>query len=137
MPATSVKELIDHAKTKPQQVSYASNGNAAASHVAGELLRTLGGFSWIRVPYKGAGPAITDVVGGHVQFLIGAISTSLPHVRAGKIRSIAFTRSGAFERGSRSADGNELAMWAKVFKEAGIRLKLTLAPIRDCCDLAV
>ena len=91
MPATSVKELIDHAKTKPQQVSYASNGNAAASHVADELLRTLGGFSWIRVPYKGAGPAITDVVGGHVQFLIGAISTSLPHVRAGKIPSIAFT----------------------------------------------
>src|SRR5690606_33122897 len=50
-----------------------------------------GGFSWIHVPYKGAGQAITDVVGGHVQFLIGAISTSLPHVRAGKIRGIAVT----------------------------------------------
>jgi tripartite-type tricarboxylate transporter receptor subunit TctC len=91
VPVTSVKELIEYAKGKPQQVSYASNGNATASHIAGELLRHRGGFSWIHVPYKGAGQAITDVVGGHVQFLIGAISTSLPHVRAGKIRGIAVT----------------------------------------------
>lgn len=91
VPVTSVKELIEYAKAKPQQVSYASNGNATASHIAGELLRHRGGFSWIHVPYKGAGQAITDVVGGHVQFLIGAISTSLPHVRAGKIRGIAVT----------------------------------------------
>ena len=91
VPVTSVKELIEYAKSKPQQVSYASNGNATASHIAGELLRHRGGFSWIHVPYKGAGPAINDIVGGHVQFLIGAISTSLPHVRAGKIRGIAVT----------------------------------------------
>lgn len=93
VPVTSVKELIEYAKAKPQQVSYASNGNATASHIAGELLRHRGGFTWIHVPYKGAGQAITDVVGGHVQFLIGAISTSLPHVRAGKIRGIAVTGS--------------------------------------------
>jgi tripartite-type tricarboxylate transporter receptor subunit TctC len=91
VPVSSVKELIEYAKSKPQQVSYASNGNATASHIAGELLRHRAGFSWIHVPYKGAGQAITDVVGGHVQFLIGAISTSLPHVRAGKIRGIAVT----------------------------------------------
>jgi tripartite-type tricarboxylate transporter receptor subunit TctC len=91
VPVTSVKELIEHAKAKPQQLSYASNGNGTASHIAGELLRHRAGFSWIHVPYKGAGPAITDVVGGHVQFLIGAISTSLPYVRAGKIRGIAVT----------------------------------------------
>jgi tripartite-type tricarboxylate transporter receptor subunit TctC len=90
VPVTSVKELIEFAKSKPQ-VSYASNGNATASHIAGELLRHRGGFSWTHVPYKGAGQAITDVVGGHVQFLIGAISTSLPHVRAGKIHGIAVT----------------------------------------------
>jgi tripartite-type tricarboxylate transporter receptor subunit TctC len=91
VPVTSVKELIEYAKSKPQQLSYASNGNGTASHIAGELLRHRGGFTWIHVPYKGAGPAITDVVGGHVQFLIGAISTSLPYVRAGKIRGIAVT----------------------------------------------
>ena len=90
VPVTSVKELIEYAK-KGKQVSYASNGNATASHIAGELLRHRGGFSWTHVPYKGAGQAITDVVGGHVQFLIGAISTSLPHIRAGKIRGIAVT----------------------------------------------
>ena len=91
VPVRSVKELIDYAKAKPNQLSYASNGNATASHIAGELFRHRAGFQWIHVPYKGAGPAINDVVGGHVQFLIGAISTSLPHIRAGKIRGIAVT----------------------------------------------
>jgi len=91
VPVRSVKELIDYAKSRPKQLSYASNGTATASHIAGELLRHRAGFEWIHVPYKGAGPAITDVVGGHVQFLIGAISTSMPHMRAGKIRGIAVT----------------------------------------------
>lgn len=91
VPVKSVKELIEYAKAKPKQLSYASNGNATASHIAGELFRHRAGFQWIHVPYKGAGPAINDVVGGHVQFLIGAISTSLPHMKAGKIRGIAVT----------------------------------------------
>jgi tripartite-type tricarboxylate transporter receptor subunit TctC len=91
VPVRSVKELVEYAKARPQQLSYASNGNATASHIAGELFRHRTGIQWIHVPYKGAGPAIVDVVGGHVQFLIGAISTSLPHVRAGKIRAIAVT----------------------------------------------
>jgi tripartite-type tricarboxylate transporter receptor subunit TctC len=98
VPVRSVKELIEHAKAKPKQLSYASNGNATASHIVGELLRHRTGIQWIHVPYKGAGPAMNDVVGGHVQFLIGAISTSLPHVRSGKIRAIAvsgLTRSSA------------------------------------------
>jgi len=91
VPVKSVKELVEYAKAKPKQLSYASNGNATASHIAGELFRHRAGFQWIHVPYKGAGPAINDVVGGHVQFLIGAISTSLPHMKAGKIRGIAVT----------------------------------------------
>lgn len=101
VPVKSVKDLIDYAKAKPKQLSYASNGNATASHIAGELLRHRAGFQWIHVPYKGAGPAINDVVGGHVQFLIGAISTSLPHMKAGKIRGIAVT---GLERSSAIAD---------------------------------
>lgn len=91
VPVHSVKDLIEHAKAKPRQLSYASNGNATASHIAGELFRHRAGIQWIHVPYKGAGPAIGDVVGGHVQFLIGAISTSLPHMKSGKIRGIAVT----------------------------------------------
>lgn len=86
-----MKEVIEYVKSKPKQLSYASNGNATASHIAGELFRYRTGIQWIHVPYKGAGPAINDVVGGHVQFLIGAISTSLPHVRAGKIRAFGVT----------------------------------------------
>jgi tripartite-type tricarboxylate transporter receptor subunit TctC len=91
VPVRSVKELVEYAKARPKQLSYASNGNATASHIAGELLRHRAGFQWIHVPYKGAGAAINDVVGGHVQFLIGAISTSLPHMKTGKIRGIAVT----------------------------------------------
>jgi tripartite-type tricarboxylate transporter receptor subunit TctC len=91
----------EYARAKPKQLSYASNGNATASHIAGELFRHRAGFQWIHVPYKGAGPAINDVGGGHVQFLIGAISTSLPHMRAGKIRGIAVT---GLQRSSAVAD---------------------------------
>jgi tripartite-type tricarboxylate transporter receptor subunit TctC len=98
VPVRSVKELIEYAKTRPGQLSYASNGTGTASHVAGELLRRAGGYTWIHVPYKGAGVAINDALGGHVQFLIGAISTSLPHMRAGRLRGLAVTsakRAGA------------------------------------------
>ena len=91
VPVRSIKELIEHAKSKPQQLSYASNGNATVSHIAGELFCQRAGIKLIHVPYKGAGPAINDAVGGHVQFLIGAISTSLPHVRSGKLRGLAVT----------------------------------------------
>ena len=91
VPVRSIKELIEYAKSKPQQLSYASNGNATVSHIAGELFSQRAGIKLIHVPYKGAGPAINDAVGGHVQFLIGAISTSLPHVRAGKLRGLAVT----------------------------------------------
>jgi tripartite-type tricarboxylate transporter receptor subunit TctC len=91
VPAHSVKELIEFARARPSQLSYASNGTATASHIAGELLRHRAGFQWTHVPYKGAGAAIGDVVGGHVQFLIGAISTSQPHIKSGKIRGIAVT----------------------------------------------
>ena len=91
VPVRSIKELIEHAKSKPQQLSYASNGNATVSHIAGELFSQRAGIKLIHVPYKGAGPAINDAVGGHVQLLIGAISTSLPHVRSGKLRGLAVT----------------------------------------------
>ena len=91
VPVRSIKELIEYARGKPQQLSYASNGNATVSHIAGELFSQRAGIKLIHVPYKGAGPAINDAVGGHVQFLIGAISTSLPHVRSGKLRGLAVT----------------------------------------------
>lgn len=91
VPVRSVKELIEYAKAKPKQLSYASNGNGTISHIAGELFSQRAGIRLIHVPYKGAGVAINDALGGHVQFLIGAISTSLPHIRAGKLRGIAVT----------------------------------------------
>jgi len=98
VPVRSVKELIALARSQPGKLSYASNGTGTASHVAGELLRQMAGFNWIHVPYKGAGVAINDVLGGHVQFLIGAVSTSLQHIQTGRLRGVAVTgakRSGA------------------------------------------
>jgi tripartite-type tricarboxylate transporter receptor subunit TctC len=93
VPVRSVKELIDYAKARPGQLSYASNGTGTVSHFAGELFRRAAGIEWIHVPYKGAGIAINDALGGHVQFLIGSTSTSLPHVRAGRLRALAVTSS--------------------------------------------
>jgi len=89
VPVRSVKDLVELAKSKPGQITYASNGSGTVSHFAGELLQRNAGITWIHVPYKGAGNAMNDVLGGQVQFLLGSLSTSLPHVRAGRLRAIA------------------------------------------------
>lgn len=127
VPVHSIKELVEYAKAKPKQLSYASNGAATASHIAGELFRHRAGIQWIHVPYKGAGPAIGDVVGGHVQFLIGAISTSMPHMKSGKIRGIAVTslkRSSAIPDVPTIAEsgfpGFDVTPWFGVLGPAGM-----------------
>jgi len=79
------------AKTRPDQLSYASNGNGTSSHIAGELFNRVAGIRLVHVPYKGAGIAINDLLGGHVQLLFGGMSTSLPHVKSGRIRALAVT----------------------------------------------
>ena len=87
----SVKDVIAYAKAKPDQLNFASSGNAAAPHLAGEAFKTATGVQMQHVPYKGSGPALTDVIGGQTQLMFDSLPSSVAHIRAGKLRAIAVT----------------------------------------------
>jgi tripartite-type tricarboxylate transporter receptor subunit TctC len=91
LPVKSVKELIDLAKAKPGQLTFASGGNGTSTHLGVELLKAEAGIDLIHVPYKGTGPAVTDLVGGHVNMLMGGISSARGHVEEGRLRALAVT----------------------------------------------
>lgn len=125
VPVSSLKELIALARSKPGQLSYASNGNGTSSHMAGELLKIEAGIKLTHVPYKGAAPAISDILGGHVQLLIGAVATSLPHVVSGKLKALGVSslqRSAAAPTVPTLAEsgfpGFEVVQWFGIFAPA-------------------
>lgn len=91
LPATSVKELIALAKSKPGQLNIGSGGNGTITHLAGELFKTLAGVDILHVPYTGAPPAITAALGGEVSVLFTTTPAVLAHVKAGKLRALAVT----------------------------------------------
>ena len=91
VPARSVAELIEFAKTKPRQLNFASTGNGSAPHLTGEWFNQASGTSFVHVPYKGGPPVLTDLLGGHVQMTFGNIVSYLPLARAGKLRVLAVT----------------------------------------------
>jgi len=93
VPAKSVKEFIALAKSKPGQFSYASGGNGTSMHVSAELFNLMAGVSMTHVPYKGAGPALVDLIGGQVQASFLSVPAAVPQVKAGKIRALAVTGS--------------------------------------------
>ncbi|MSQ72400.1 MAG: tripartite tricarboxylate transporter substrate binding protein [Betaproteobacteria bacterium] len=88
LPANNVQEFILLAKAKAGGVTYASAGKGTPQHLAGELFNQLTGIELLHVPYKGAGPAIADLLGGQVQSFFGAINSLLPHIRTGKMRAL-------------------------------------------------
>jgi tripartite-type tricarboxylate transporter receptor subunit TctC len=96
-PAKSVGELIALAKAKPGAISYASAGNGTPVHLAAEMLKSAAGIDMVHVPYKGAGPAITDVLGGQVPVLFAVPGTALQHVNAGKLRALGITGDARFK----------------------------------------
>ena len=85
----SVAELV--AKAKKGQVNYASSGVGASNHLAGEMLKKMAGISLLHVPYKGSGPAITDLLGGHIQVFFDNEPSILPFIKSGKVRALAVT----------------------------------------------
>jgi tripartite-type tricarboxylate transporter receptor subunit TctC len=91
VPAKSVKELIALARSRPGQLNYGSSGVGAPPHLATELMKAMAHIDAVHVPYKGATPAIADLIGGHIDFYIGGISGLIPHVRSGKLRALAVT----------------------------------------------
>lgn len=93
VPVKSVRELVALAKAKPGQLSFSSSGTATGPHLSAELFKYMTGTDMVHVPYKGAAPAQTAVLGGEVQLVFASTVALLPHVQAGKLRGLAVTTS--------------------------------------------
>jgi tripartite-type tricarboxylate transporter receptor subunit TctC len=91
VPVHSVAELIQLAKKTPGKLNDASSGAGAAAHLAGELFKTMAGVDLVHVPYKGAQPALTDVIAGQVQLMFATSASVIPFIKAGKLRALAVT----------------------------------------------
>jgi tripartite-type tricarboxylate transporter receptor subunit TctC len=91
VPVKSVQELIDYAKSRPGQLRYASAGTGSAPHMSGEMFNYMTGTKMIHVPYKGIGPALIDVLGGHLELSFASLPSVLPHGKAGRLRMLAVT----------------------------------------------
>jgi tripartite-type tricarboxylate transporter receptor subunit TctC len=126
VPAKSLKELVALAKAKPGQLSFASTGVASVGHLTGELLNNLAGIQITHVPYKGSGQAVTDILGGHVNLMYSGFSSTLHHIKAGKLRALAVTgakRSPALSEvptiSEQGFPGVEATAWYGVLAPAG------------------
>ncbi len=93
MPAKTIRQLIDLARAKPGQISFASSGDGGAPHLAGELFKKLANVDIVHIPYKGAAPASIDVLGGHVPLMFGPVVTVVPHIKTGRLNALAATTS--------------------------------------------
>ena len=91
LPANTVADLVTLAKAKPGQINYASYGSGSTAHLAAELFLQATGTSMTHIPYKGAAPAVADLMGGQVSVFFDSIPSSLPHVRSGKLKALAVT----------------------------------------------
>src|SRR3954453_7498938 len=91
VPAATVPELIAYAKAQPGKLNYASSGAGAAAHLAGELFKAMTGVEMVHVPYKGAQPALTDVIGGQCQLMFATSASVIPYIKAGRLRALAVT----------------------------------------------
>jgi tripartite-type tricarboxylate transporter receptor subunit TctC len=92
-PAKTVPEFIAYAKANPGKINMASGGNGVSSHVSGELFKMMAGINMVHVPYRGSGPALTDLLGGEVQVFFAPLAGSIEHIRAGKLRALAVTNA--------------------------------------------
>jgi tripartite-type tricarboxylate transporter receptor subunit TctC len=91
LPANNIAELIALAKKEPGKLSYASPGSGSSMHLSGELLKVTAAIDMLHVPYKGSGPAYPEVISGRVPLLIDPLFSSMPHIKAGKLKPLAVT----------------------------------------------
>jgi tripartite-type tricarboxylate transporter receptor subunit TctC len=125
VPANSLKELIALAKAKPGQLNYASVGIGSPNHLGMELLKSMAGIDIVHIPYKGGGPAVTDLLGGHVQLMFNGMASVMLLVRSGKLKAIAI---GSAKRSPAAPDvptvaeaglpGFEYTTWNGIFAPA-------------------
>jgi len=126
LPVKSVKELITLAKARPGQLNYASTGAGQSTHLSMELFKTMAGINVVHIPYKGSSPALVDLLGGQVSLMFDNMPSSLPHVKAGKLRALAVStlkRSPAMPQLPTVAEsglpGFEVSVWFGVLAPAG------------------
>ena len=126
LPVKSIGELLAYARAKPGQISYASGGIGSTSHLVTVLFLLAAKVEMLHVPYKGLGPAITDLVGGQVQLAVSNVSTALPHVRSGRLRLLAVTTGKRFAMfpdtatvGEAGIPGAESSGWYGMLVTAG------------------
>jgi tripartite-type tricarboxylate transporter receptor subunit TctC len=89
VPATDVRQLIDYAKAHPDKLNYASQGVGTAAHLTAELFKSMAGIKIDHIPYRGSGPAVSDLVAGHVDLMFGELAPSLPYIQSGQLRALA------------------------------------------------
>jgi tripartite-type tricarboxylate transporter receptor subunit TctC len=125
-PAKSVRDVIALARKSPGKLTYASAGNGTSIHLAGEVFASEAGIDMLHVPYKGSGPALTDLLGGQVDMMFDSITSSGQHIQAGKLRALGVTtakRSAAMPDVPTIAEagvaGYEVSPWFAVFAPAG------------------
>jgi len=142
LPARTVNEFVALAKARPGQLNYAFTGHGNATHVAGELFKVLSGIDMVGVNYKGGGPALTDVMGGHVSAFFSGVSSGTPHVKAGKLRALGVTtarRSSALPEVPTIAEagvpGYEVDAWYGVLAPAATPPAIIARLNRDLTQL--
>ena len=125
LPVKSMKEFIALARAKPGALNYASIGSGTPQHFAGELIKTTFRIQMTHVPYKGAAPALIDIIAGHVPVGLTAPTTAIPHVKAGRLRALAVTsaeRSGAMPDvptiAESGAPGFDIVQWYAIWVPA-------------------
>jgi tripartite-type tricarboxylate transporter receptor subunit TctC len=91
VPATSINELIALARSKPGELTFGSPGHGTPQHLAGELFNSIAGVNMLHVPYKGAVPALTDLLGGQLSMIFSSMPPALPHIKNGKLRALGVT----------------------------------------------
>ena len=131
LPAKTFKEFVALAQANPGKYSYASAGVGAGTHLAAELLKMLVKIDLVHVPYKGTGPALTDLIGGQVQMMLSTFASALPHVKSGRLRALAVTSA---KRSNATPDvptlieagvpGFEYSTWYGLLAPAGVRKEI-------------
>jgi tripartite-type tricarboxylate transporter receptor subunit TctC len=147
VPAKNVKELMALARSRPGEMTYGSAGAGSPAHLAHELLNRSTNVKMVHVPYKGAAPALVDLLGGHVFTYFSGMPPAMPHVRAGKLRGLAVStakRSAAapdIAAVSESVPGFDVPTWFSLLAPAGtprdIVVKLNAEAVRSLNDPAV
>ena len=131
LPARSVTALIALARARPGEISYASSGSGTSTHLSAELFKVLTKTNMVHIPYKGGGPAVTDLLGGHVQIMFATLPSVIHQVKAGRLNGLATTGRRRFAGAPEfptiaesGVSGYEVSGWTGMFVPAGTPVEI-------------